>query len=1107
MSPLAKLRLLATQASPRLSTIRTDAPSGLTDLVAELLARNPDERPASAAHLAEALRPFCEGADLSALATKARVATEKSIDETPENLAASLPKLPIDSRSSLQENRLTPALQSNAGRSHRWWWAIAAALAPLAIVAGIVIALETQKGKLIIESDNANVSVKLLRDGVVYEQLKVEPGQQETRLYAGRYQVTIDGSSDGIVLDGEQIEVRQGKTAIARIRRESSSAPLPATNPPTILASDEATYEGHPLSYWMAEFEREKSADGLKKSLTAIEKLLPPEKASFVTDQLLKNDMQLLRDNVFNAEEFRDFFRRANPGAAYPRMLIRELEKIDASSKRLFMRLCFKHPNSMKDFYEFSEFRGWMEGSVFAGKQPELLADCALLYLGMLTDSRFTFSRSEYLSLYDALDKSDQLGTPFWFAMSSDRFHSDAWNAFPLASAEDQAMTILEDPKSTRNDVALASAWLRIKGESIHGRESAIAKAICNQLRVQLPKIGDSNGHEVYVGHWFDFDLLCLSGQQSLIPNLKIVKVSEPARGKKNHEKLFPTLELLALAKSYPSDDLKDLLNELLKLMDNSRLASNNSGEPMTLYWPSMVSPQFSVNPSRWEHILIRKYARILKEELSPNENPEETETGTPSEAKPSDGPSPTTIPTEPMTATFKGRTLEQWLSLVKVEQSADGLADAFDGMAGLVSPETSPKVLEATLEILRSGRGVGDQARQSTSGFKLLRLCAGEGYGKLLTDEMATENKDWSLRILVAVHAARSNSGKWEPEHLAVLNWLTDANHKTAVPFSSLVFSMLADDELPATTVDTLFLAADKQFGIDFLLHAPLSSPDLKLASSMPKLIDLAMSKLSDENSDPKMVALAATFLGQRAESIPPQKLPDVISFAERRLMALAANKESLIAITNPDAPPVGINSLKGDLQIRGQLSVPDLPQFSQSISLLALIFYLGSPTSSEPSVQSVLDMTAGSREAVRGVLAASNRDNVLVGWPFLESFQSEQADFVSKLAPDVWREACVHAVAELVMGSIANTKSLQSEVTDPEVLTELANAKRFMAQKDKTGQGRILLNSREFVKGFLENPRDEIRIRRFDEDRNGEISITEYARFLASKKSQESK
>src|SRR6185436_4812881 len=80
LSPLHKLRLLANHTPPRLETLRPDAPPELGKLLESMLARQPEARPASAAHVAEQLTPLCAGADLVSLATRARAAVDQSAE-------------------------------------------------------------------------------------------------------------------------------------------------------------------------------------------------------------------------------------------------------------------------------------------------------------------------------------------------------------------------------------------------------------------------------------------------------------------------------------------------------------------------------------------------------------------------------------------------------------------------------------------------------------------------------------------------------------------------------------------------------------------------------------------------------------------------------------------------------------------------------------------------------------------------------------------------------------------------------------------------------------------------------------------------------------------
>ncbi len=58
LSPLAKLRLLGSHEPPRMDTLRPDVPQELVQLMSSLLARDPTQRPASAAHVAESLEGF-----------------------------------------------------------------------------------------------------------------------------------------------------------------------------------------------------------------------------------------------------------------------------------------------------------------------------------------------------------------------------------------------------------------------------------------------------------------------------------------------------------------------------------------------------------------------------------------------------------------------------------------------------------------------------------------------------------------------------------------------------------------------------------------------------------------------------------------------------------------------------------------------------------------------------------------------------------------------------------------------------------------------------------------------------------------------------------------
>jgi eukaryotic-like serine/threonine-protein kinase len=92
-SPLEKLRILAEHSPPSLKVLRPDAPDGLVKIVDSLLATKPENRPASAAHVAESLMPLAMGAKLAMLNERSRQSIENQNPTAMESLAA------IDSRS------------------------------------------------------------------------------------------------------------------------------------------------------------------------------------------------------------------------------------------------------------------------------------------------------------------------------------------------------------------------------------------------------------------------------------------------------------------------------------------------------------------------------------------------------------------------------------------------------------------------------------------------------------------------------------------------------------------------------------------------------------------------------------------------------------------------------------------------------------------------------------------------------------------------------------------------------------------------------------------------------------------------------------------------
>lgn len=349
LSPLAKLRLLATYEPPSLDTFFPDAPPELVKLVNSLLARDPAQRPASAAHVAERLAAFTIGADLIDLIgqAQARVLTlaGDAVEQSPHAQVSIAPAAPAPNGIAPVSNM---SVADASGGNLRWRWLVAAAILPLFLFAGVVITLEMQTGQLVIESAVDNVSVRLLKDGEFYQQLKIEPGANATRLYAGKYQVEIDSGSDSLQVDGQRFTLQQGQTVIARVRTVDAAIPAvmatvaqPEVNlaaesrnldreildseielkqmlerygqgHPSVVAVErklkllkefssrstqpanangptkpELLYEGKTLTHWLDVLAHERSPDTLSTALAAVNALLMPENHQRIAETLL----------------------------------------------------------------------------------------------------------------------------------------------------------------------------------------------------------------------------------------------------------------------------------------------------------------------------------------------------------------------------------------------------------------------------------------------------------------------------------------------------------------------------------------------------------------------------------------------------------------------------------------------------------------------------------------------------------------------------------------------------------------------------------------------------------------------------------------------------
>src|SRR4029453_8240325 len=199
---------------PQLADLRLDVPEELSNLVAKLLARNPADRPATAADVADQIATW---ANPDAKAELAKLVPTADRSDDVEGAARSLGKL-IGSepkeRTSKPTAKEPTAVNGNGWRVGRW---LLGAAGFAAAVLGIVLLVKTPEGTLRIESEAKKGQVELVDEADRTTTVKIEEGENATQLRAGRYRIRLAGKHDNLALTPGAIELRRGEERLARI--------------------------------------------------------------------------------------------------------------------------------------------------------------------------------------------------------------------------------------------------------------------------------------------------------------------------------------------------------------------------------------------------------------------------------------------------------------------------------------------------------------------------------------------------------------------------------------------------------------------------------------------------------------------------------------------------------------------------------------------------------------------------------------------------------------------------------------------------------------------------------------------------------------------------
>jgi serine/threonine protein kinase len=209
-SPFQKANLFSTLMSVAGDEIQIDEldpngeiPQGLREVVQRLMKKNPNERISSAGELIVLL---------------------DEVQSSPQRV-------------------LTNQAGSNG---NRWWKTIAAGFAGFAIcLGGLAIWSATDKGTLVVQTDDPNVEIKIadervsIHDPVSNRSYEIRIG--ETPLPTGVYQLETNDSTGNLVFSSQTITIRRGQTAIVRVELIPPSIDIEQanTNPKPVASSSE----------------------------------------------------------------------------------------------------------------------------------------------------------------------------------------------------------------------------------------------------------------------------------------------------------------------------------------------------------------------------------------------------------------------------------------------------------------------------------------------------------------------------------------------------------------------------------------------------------------------------------------------------------------------------------------------------------------------------------------------------------------------------------------------------------------------------------------------------------------------------------------------------
>lgn len=207
------LNRIANDEPRRLRDINPDVPTWLEDFVLTLLNKSADDRPQSAAEVAEQLQQRL---------VRMQVPDSISTDETVELLPATSSSVSAVSAGTTTQQTAAGLNErdrnGDGGRIAKW----IAAAAFFAVLMAVIV-LETGKGTIRIRTNaEGEVPVRILKGNKVVDELTVSTDGASTRVAAGEYIIQVDGAETEYEIVGAAVKLTRGGEWIATIEERPS---------------------------------------------------------------------------------------------------------------------------------------------------------------------------------------------------------------------------------------------------------------------------------------------------------------------------------------------------------------------------------------------------------------------------------------------------------------------------------------------------------------------------------------------------------------------------------------------------------------------------------------------------------------------------------------------------------------------------------------------------------------------------------------------------------------------------------------------------------------------------------------------------------------------